>query len=59
MIELMLKDEVETLKLGAAIHCALFQEQALTFEIHLKGNLGAGKTTLTRGLIKNAGWDSN
>lgn len=51
-----LADEAATLDLGKQIaqHCP--QEQ---FTIHLEGELGAGKTTLTRGLLHALGHKGN
>lgn len=47
-----LPDEDATLALGAALaHCI---EPGLTF--HLRGELGAGKTTLVRGVLRGAGY---
>jgi len=47
-----LPDEDATLALGAAMATAL--EPALA--IHLRGELGAGKTTLVRGVLRGLGW---
>lgn len=47
-----LADEVATLDLGARI-AKLCPEQQFT--IHLEGELGAGKTTLCRGLLRELG----
>ncbi len=49
--EAELKDEAGTLALGAALAAAL----APGIAIHLHGDLGAGKTTLTRALLHAAG----
>jgi len=46
-----LPDEAATLALGAALGCAL--EPGLS--IHLRGELGAGKTTLVRGVLRALG----
>lgn len=50
---LHLKDEAATLALGVRIAAVL--SPGLT--IWLQGNLGAGKTTLTRGLLRGLGFD--
>jgi len=47
-----LPDEDATLALGAALAPAL--EPGLA--IHLRGELGAGKTTLVRGVLRGLGW---
>lgn len=48
-----LADEAATLALGAALSRAI--EPGLT--IYLVGDLGAGKTTLTRGVLRGLGFD--
>ncbi|NOQ94563.1 MAG: tRNA (adenosine(37)-N6)-threonylcarbamoyltransferase complex ATPase subunit type 1 TsaE [Methylophaga sp.] len=55
-MKLYLESESDTLKLGAQIaqHCPSQQ-----FTIHLEGDLGAGKTTLTRGLLRQLGHKGN
>jgi tRNA threonylcarbamoyladenosine biosynthesis protein TsaE len=47
-----LADEAATLALGAALADAL--EPGLS--VHLKGELGVGKTTLVRGILRGLGW---
>ena len=56
MLELILSDESDTLKMGAAIMHAINQIESKTVEVHLNGNLGAGKTTLVRGILQSTGW---
>ncbi len=51
-IELALPDEAATLALGAQIGGGL----GAGLQIHLRGDLGAGKTTLVRGLLRSLGW---
>ncbi|MFW5426897.1 MAG: tRNA (adenosine(37)-N6)-threonylcarbamoyltransferase complex ATPase subunit type 1 TsaE [Methylophagaceae bacterium] len=51
-LELYLADEAATLELGARIAKLCPQQQ---FTIHLEGELGAGKTTLCRGLLGELG----
>jgi len=55
-MKLFLESESDTLKLGEDIaeHCPPEQ-----FTIHLEGDLGAGKTTLTRGLLLKLGHKGN
>ena len=56
MLELILSDESETLKMGAAIMQAIDKIELAEIEVHLSGNLGAGKTTLVRGILQDKGW---
>jgi tRNA threonylcarbamoyladenosine biosynthesis protein TsaE len=56
MLELILSDEPDTLKMGAAIMHAINKIESDEVEIHLSGNLGAGKTTLVRGILQSTGW---
>ncbi len=51
-VELSLPDEAATLRLGAA--CAAGARPGLA--LHLRGELGAGKTTLVRGLLHALGY---
>jgi tRNA threonylcarbamoyladenosine biosynthesis protein TsaE len=51
-----LSDEVATLQLGANIAMLCPRQQ---FTIHLEGELGAGKTTLCRGLLRELGHKGN
>ena len=55
-MNLYLADEAATLKLGADIALLCPPQQ---FTIHLEGELGAGKTTLTRGLLRALGHKGN
>ena len=56
MLKLILKNESNTLLLGAAIGSAIKNLDFKKFEIQLNGNLGAGKTTLVRGVLQNLNW---
>ena len=56
MLKLRLKNESKTLLLGAAIGNAIKNLDFRNFEIHLNGNLGAGKTTLVRGVLQKLNW---
>lgn len=49
---LALPDDAATLALGARIARAIVPG----LQIHLRGELGAGKTTLVRGLLRALGW---
>lgn len=51
-----LNDEVATLHLGAKLAKLCPPQQ---FTIHLEGELGAGKTTLCRGLLRELGHQGN
>ena len=53
MLKLRLKNESRTLLLGSAIGNAIKNYDFKNFEIHLNGNLGAGKTTLVRGILQH------
>ena len=57
MLELILSDESDTLKMGAAIMHSINRIESDEVEIHLSGNLGAGKTTLVRGILQSTGWE--
>ena len=56
MLKLKLKNESRTLLLGSAIGSAIQNYDFKNFEIHLNGNLGAGKTTLVRGILQHLNW---
>jgi len=56
MNKIYLENEESTNKLGALISKKLKEINKSTIEIHLEGDLGAGKTFLTRSIISNSGW---
>ena len=56
MLKLKLKNESRTLLLGSAIWNTIQNYDFKNFEIHLNGNLGAGKTTLVRGILQYLNW---
>ena len=56
MLRLKLKNESSTLLLGSAIGKTIKSLNLQNFEIHLNGNLGAGKTTLVRGILQYLNW---
>jgi tRNA threonylcarbamoyladenosine biosynthesis protein TsaE len=51
-----LPDEAATLALGAALGAVLTQGPKNRAVIYLEGDLGAGKTTLVRGLLREVGF---
>jgi tRNA threonylcarbamoyladenosine biosynthesis protein TsaE len=51
-LELALPDDAATRRLGAQIAPALTPG----FRLYLRGPLGAGKTTLVRGILQGLGW---
>ena len=57
MKELILQNDEETNKLGKDIASEIKLADASSIEIHLEGDLGAGKTFLSRSIIKNCGWN--
>jgi tRNA threonylcarbamoyladenosine biosynthesis protein TsaE len=56
MKELILQNDEATNKLGTDIAREIKLADASSIEIHLEGDLGAGKTFLSRSIIKNCGW---
>jgi len=56
MLKLKLKNESMTLLLGSAIGNTIKNIDLKNFEVHLNGNLGAGKTTLVRGILQYLNW---
>ena len=57
MKDIDLKDDEATNKLGEVISKNLKNINKSSIEIHLEGDLGAGKTFLTRSIISNSGWE--
>ena len=56
MNKIYLENDESTNKLGALISEKLKEINKSTIEIHLEGDLGAGKTFLTRSIISNSWW---
>ena len=50
MTEFVLKDEKATLEFGAKLAQIINESDNAALEFHLQGELGAGKTTLVRGM---------
>jgi len=57
-LKLELKTESATVVLGAQL-ALLVQQQNLGLVVYLHGDLGAGKTTLTRGFVRGMGHQGN
>lgn len=55
----ILQDESETLDFGEQIAALIKQSDNSIFEFHLQGDLGAGKTTLVRGILRALGWEGS
>ncbi len=53
--EYALPDEAATLALGAALGATLPENMSPAVVVYLEGDLGAGKTTLVRGLLRKVG----
>jgi tRNA threonylcarbamoyladenosine biosynthesis protein TsaE len=56
MNKIYLENDESTNKLGALISEKLKEINKSSIEIHVEGDLGAGKTFLTRSIISNSGW---
>ena len=54
--ELILQNDEATNKLGKDIANEIKLMKTASIEIHLEGDLGAGKTFLSRSIIKSCGW---
>ena len=57
MKNLILENDGATNKLGQKISEIIKSSDKQNIEIHLQGDLGAGKTFITRSIIKNCGWE--
>ena len=57
MKNIILKNDAATNKLGELISKQLLKIDKSSIEIHLEGDLGVGKTFLSRSIISNSGWD--
>ena len=55
----ILQDESETLNFGSNIAALINESDKTIFEFHLQGDLGAGKTTLVRGVLRALGWNGS
>jgi tRNA threonylcarbamoyladenosine biosynthesis protein TsaE len=57
MKNLILENDDATRKLGQEISEIIKSSNRQNIEIHLRGDLGSGKTFITRSIIKNCGWE--
>ena len=57
MKNLILENDGSTKELGQKISEIIKSTGKQNIEIHLQGDLGAGKTFITRSIIKNFGWE--
>ena len=57
MKNIILSTDEATNKLGELISSQFSRINKSSIEIHLEGDLGAGKTFLTRSIISNSGWN--
>ena len=57
MKDIILENDEATNKLGELISKQLLKIDKSSIEIHLEGDLGVGKTFLSRSIISNSGWD--
>ena len=56
MSKIVLQNDDATNNLGRDIAKKIIASKSTSIEIHLEGDLGAGKTFLTRSIIQNSGW---
>ena len=59
MKSIILKDNEATIELGKIIASKIKKINKPSVEIHLEGDLGTGKTFLTRAIIKSCGWSQH
>ncbi|MDA7800723.1 tRNA (adenosine(37)-N6)-threonylcarbamoyltransferase complex ATPase subunit type 1 TsaE [Gammaproteobacteria bacterium] len=57
MKKLTLINDEATNQLGSKIAMEILKSSSQEIEIHLEGDLGAGKTFISRSIIKNCGWN--
>ena len=57
MKKIILENEDATNKLGLKLAESIKNCNSKNIEIHLHGDLGAGKTFISRSIITNSGWD--
>ena len=58
-MKIFLKDPDATADFGIDISKLISDSKNNVIEIHLVGELGAGKTFLTKSILKNSGWSRN
>ena len=56
MSKVFLENEQATIKLGSQLAESIKSCSARNLEIHLHGDLGAGKTFISRSIIQSSGW---
>ena len=56
MSKIFLENEQATIKLGSQLAESIKSCSARNLEIHLHGDLGAGKTFISRSIIQSSGW---
>ena len=56
MKKLTLINDEATNQIGSKIAMEILKSSSQEIEIHLEGDLGAGKTFISRSIIKNCGW---
>ena len=59
MKKILLKNDAATNHLGSIIASEILHSSSMEIEIHLQGDLGAGKTFISRSIIKKSrGWNT-
>ena len=56
MKTIILENDQATFKLGRSIGNIILKAKQKSIEIHLEGDLGAGKTFLTKSVVQSCGW---
>tara|TARA_B100000900_G_scaffold399527_1_gene402149 strand:- start:492 stop:950 length:459 start_codon:yes stop_codon:yes gene_type:complete len=58
-MKIILKNDQATIELGKLIAREIESLKKSSIEIHLEGDLGTGKTFLTKSIIKSSGWNEH